>query len=106
MHLNEYQERAKSTDQQPLAGGMDPNSSEMLVPLLGMVGELGERTPSRIQEMAPRQPTKGQAYALFPDRAREELGDLLWYLSNTATKFGLSLEEVGRYNLQKTASVV
>ena len=99
MHLNEYQERAKSTDQQPLGEGTDPNSSEMLVPLLGMVGELGELLAEYKKWLRD-----GQAYALFPDRAREELGDLLWYLSNTATKFGLSLEEVGRYNLQKTAS--
>ena len=42
MHLNEYQEMANSTDQQPLGEDLEPNSSEMLVPLLGMVGELGE----------------------------------------------------------------
>ena len=54
MHLNEYQERAKSTDQQPLGEGMDPNSSEMLVPLLGMVGELGE-----LLEVWPETPWPG-----------------------------------------------
>ena len=59
---------------------MDPNSSEMLVPLLGMVGELGELLAEYKKWLRD-----GQAYALFPDRAREELGDLLWYLSNTAT---------------------
>ena len=60
---------------------MDQNSSEMLVPLLGMVGELGELLAEYKKWLRD-----GQAYALFPDRAREELGDLLWYLSNTATK--------------------
>ena len=41
MHLNEYQEMANSTDQQPLVEDLESNSSEMLVPLLEMVRELG-----------------------------------------------------------------
>ena len=44
----------------------------------------------------------GDSYKLFPDRVKEELGDLLWYLSNVATKHGLTLEDVARYNLYKT----
>ena len=39
---------------------------------------------------------------LFPERVKEELGDLLWYLSNVATKHGLTLEEVADFNLSKT----
>ena len=99
MHLNEYQEMANSTDQQPLGENVEANSPQILVPLLGMVGELGELVAEYKKWLRD-----GQAYNLFPDRAKEELGDLLWYVSNTATKFGLSLEEVGRYNLQKTAN--
>ena len=98
MHLNEYQEIAKSTDQQPLGQNLEPNSSAILVPLLGIVGEVGELMAEYKKWLRD-----GQAYNLFPERAREELGDLLWYVANTATKFGLSLEEVGRHNLQKTA---
>ena len=37
-----------------------------------------------------------------PERVMEELGDLLWYLSNVATKHGLTLEAVATYNLGKT----
>ena len=44
----------------------------------------------------------GDSYKLFPDRVKEELGDLLWYLSNVATKHGLSLEDVATYNLSKS----
>ena len=44
----------------------------------------------------------GDSYRLFPDRVKEELGDLLWYLSNVATKHGLTLEDVAAYNLCKT----
>ena len=98
MDLNEYQEMANSTDQQPLGAKLEANASQILAPLLGMMGELGELVAEHKKWLRD-----GQAYNLFPDRAKEELGDLLWYLSNTATKFGLSLEEVGCYNLQKTA---
>ena len=44
----------------------------------------------------------GASYRLFPERVKEELGDLLWYLSNVATKHGLTLEEVADFNLSKT----
>ena len=99
MHLNEYQEMANSTDQRPLGKSLKANSSEILVPLLGMVGEVGELMAEYKKWLRD-----GQAYNLFPDRAKEELGDLLWYLANTASKFGLSLEDVGRSNLRKTAN--
>ena len=38
---------------------------------------------------------------LFRERFAEELGDLLWYLTNVATKFGLSLTEIVQNNLIK-----
>ena len=96
MDLNEYQRQANETDQQP-AGGIgadDPRS--MLVPLLGLSSEVGEllgEYKKRIRD--------GESYKLFTDRVKEELGDLLWYLSNVATKFGLTLDEVANDNLQK-----
>ena len=33
-----------------------------------------------------------------------ELGDILWYLSETARNFNISLEEVAEYNLKKIRS--
>ena len=99
MHLDEYQKLANNTDQQPIDGAVDPNSSNMLVPLLGMVGELGELLGEYKKWLRD-----GEACHLFPERAREELGDLLWYLSNTATKFGLSLEDIAHHNLGKTGN--
>ena len=34
----------------------------------------------------------GDAHTLFKDRFAEELGDVLWYLANLATKLGLRLD--------------
>ena len=38
---------------------------------------------------------------LFKERVSEELGDLLWYVSNVASKFDLSLSEIAASNLVK-----
>ena len=92
MNLTDYQERAKKTDQLP-AG--DPNA--FIVPLLGMAGEVG----SLLEEYKKYLRDK-DAHLLFPDHVAEELGDILWYLANTATKFDLDLGAIANANLAKT----
>ena len=39
---------------------------------------------------------------MFTERVSEELGDILWYVANIATKAGLDLQEIARNNLAKT----
>ena len=97
MHLNEYQLLAGQTDQQPDAGESGIEHRRILVPLLGLAGEVGELLGEHKKWLRD-----GDSYSLFPERVREELGDLLWYLSNVATKHGLTLEEVASHNLDKT----
>ena len=97
MELNEYQRLANQTDQQPETGTFEADPRSILVPLLGLAGEVGELLGEHKKRLRD-----GDSYKLFPDRVKEELGDLLWYLSNVATKHGLSLEEVATYNLGKT----
>lgn len=97
MELNEYQRLANQTDQQPESGTFDDNPRSILVPLLGLAGEVGELLGEHKKWLRD-----GESYKLFPDRVKEELGDLLWYLSNVATKHGLALEEVAEFNLSKT----
>jgi NTP pyrophosphatase (non-canonical NTP hydrolase) len=97
MELNEYQYLANQTDQQPETGAFEASPRSILVPLLGMAGEVGELLGEHKKWLRD-----GDSYKLFPERVKEELGDLLWYLSNVATKHGLTLEEVASYNLDKT----
>ena len=97
MELNEYQRLANQTDQQPDIGPIEADPRSILVPLLGLAGEVGELLGEHKKRLRD-----GDSYKLFPDRVKEELGDLLWYLSNVAAKHGLSLEDVAMYNLGKT----
>ena len=97
MELNEYQRLANQTDQQPETENLQTGPRSILVPLLGMAGEVGELLGEHKKWLRD-----GDSYKLFPERVKEELGDLLWYLSNVATKHGLTLEEVADFNLSKT----
>lgn len=96
MELNQYQRLANQTDQQPEAEPLAPDLRSIMVPLLGMAGEVGELLGEHKKWLR-----NGESYKLFPERVKEELGDLLWYLSNVATKHGLTLEEVADFNLDK-----
>ena len=97
MELNEYQRLASETDQQPWSGIAESDQRSLLIPLLGLAGEVGELLGEHKKWLRD-----GDSYKLFPDRVKEELGDLLWYLSNVATKHGLSLEDVATYNIGKS----
>jgi hypothetical protein len=44
----------------------------------------------------------GEAYWIFKERIADELGDILWYVANIATKSGLDLEGIAQENLTKT----
>ena len=97
MELNKYQRLANQTDQQPEESNLEADPRSIMVPLLGMAGEVGELLGEHKKWLRD-----GDSYKLFPERVKEELGDLLWYLSNVATKHGLTLEEVAEFNLSKT----
>ena len=97
MELNEYQRLANQTDQQPEVGGFEADPRSILVPLLGLASEVGELLGEQKKWIRD-----GESYRLFPDRVKEELGDLLWYLSNVAAKHGLTLEDIAAHNLDKT----
>ncbi len=96
MDLNEYQRIAKATDQIPATVRSHPSDIAMLIPILGLAGETGT-----ILSEYKKWLRDGPSHELFEERIAEELGDLLWYISNCATKFGLDLEDIARKNNTK-----
>jgi len=97
MDLDSYQREALKTDQVPIASDPAAGAVGLIVPLLGLAGETGQLLSEYKKHLRD-----GPAYLLFKERVAEELGDLLWYVSNVASKFDLSLEDVAQANLDKT----
>ncbi|MEX0661202.1 MAG: nucleoside triphosphate pyrophosphohydrolase family protein [Balneolaceae bacterium] len=93
MNLREYQIKSSETDQHP---GSD-KLLDFLIPVLGLVGEMG----SALSEFKKRL-RDGKSYTSFKPHLEEELGDVLWYLSNIATKMELDLDKIAEKNIKKT----
>jgi len=68
-----------------------------MIPLLGIAGETGTLLAEFKKKIRDK-----ESYEGFTEKAEEELGDILWYLSNVASRLGLSLSEIASKNLQKT----
>jgi NTP pyrophosphatase (non-canonical NTP hydrolase) len=98
MDLTDYQRQAAQTDQRPLTGSSSSGRADaaIVIPLLGIGGELGT-----LQAAYKKFLRDGEAYQPFRDHIRDELGDILWYVADLATKFDLTLEEVADANLHK-----
>src|SRR6266705_6134284 len=91
MDFREYQKKALQTDVIPKAG-----DTPIVVPLLGLSGEVGELVSEYKKQLRDR-----EANLQFKQRVAEELGDIVWYLSNVASKFSLDLNTVAESNLRK-----
>ena len=87
-----YQATAKDTDRN---SGADLKS--VVIPLLGLVGEAGSLLGEYKKLLRD-----GGAHKRFKQQAEEELGDILWYVANIATKFDLDLSALAQRNLIKT----
>ena len=94
MDFNSYQTEALRTDRVPGRGADDDAS--LIVPMLGLAGETGQLLSEYKKHLRD-----GEAHRLFKERVSEELGDLLWYVANVASKFDLSLSDVASANLAK-----
>src|SRR5262245_53943857 len=99
MHLSEYQSLAATTSQ--AKGEVDdigiPVGRGILVPLFGLAGEAGSLLAEYKKYLRD-----GKAHRQFRDQVSEELGDLLWYIADVASKFSLDLDQVAADNLTKT----
>lgn len=86
--FNEYQKEAYSLISEDGKKDMITNG------VLGLAGETGECC-----DIVKKY--KYQGHELDKEHLKDELGDVLWYLAETASGLGITLEEVALYNLDK-----
>jgi NTP pyrophosphatase (non-canonical NTP hydrolase) len=91
MDLRDYQHAVSQTDYLDQKDG-----AGVMVPLLGLAGEVGELASEYKKAIRD-----GDATNLYHARFVEELGDVLWYVADLATKLGFDLNEIAEQNLEK-----
>ena len=87
--VNEYQKLAMTT--------LNPELSQkdiLINGVMGLCGESGEAIDIVKKWLA-------QGHALDKERLAKELGDIAWYLAETATALDLKLEDILQGNLDK-----
>ncbi len=88
LSFNEYQRQAYELIS-------DEGKKDMITNgVLGLAGEVGECC-----DIVKKY--KYQGHELDKVHLKDELGDVLWYIAETASGLGLTLEEVAQYNLDK-----
>lgn len=89
MEFFEYQHKAVSF-------AVYPATHKVLYPTLGLCGEAGE-----VAEKVKKQVRDG---VFNRHEVAKELGDVLWYLTNTCNDIGYNLEEIAAMNIKKLQS--
>lgn len=92
MTLNEYQESTPVT----ISPKSDVPGAYHALALNGEAGELAEKIKKYWRDRTPFESTQ--------QAIKNELGDVLWYVSAVARDWGLTLEQVAQGNLDKIAS--
>lgn len=92
MDFNDYQKLAART--MSPESFENPPGKQIAVYGLGLAGESGE-----VIEIIKKGVGHGQTIDV--DKVKQELGDVLWYLSAIASHFDLTLEEVAQTNVTK-----
>ena len=94
MKFEEYQVAASLT-------ALYPRRKENLeYPTLGLAGEAGE--VANIVKKIERDHA-GVITEEVRNKLKDELGDVLWYISACADELGLTLAEIAEYNVKKLA---
>lgn len=86
MNFDDYQEKAKA-----FAIYEDP-----LYPILGLCSEAGE-VAGKVKKWI----RDGGDYIELYDDLAKELGDVLWYISVTASDLGYNLSDIAQININK-----
>ena len=92
MNFSNYQSKAYETIQRYNAS----ETANEVIPFLGIVGEAG----SVISELKKKL-RDGKSYINFDTNLKEELGDVLWYVSAIASENDMDLGEIAELNLKK-----
>lgn len=93
--FNEYQKHSRKT-------AIYPNLGENFeYPTLGLVGEAGE-VAEKIKKIL--RDKSGSIGKKDKQILIEEIGDVLWYLSNLSSELGLKLGDIAEKNIQKLSS--
>ncbi len=92
MNFTDYQTKSRATAKYPVIG------HGVIYPTLGLTNEAGEVAGKIKKIFRDKDGIIGEA-----ERAAlmSELGDVLWYLSQTATELDLSLDEIAEHNIHK-----
>lgn len=96
MTLDEYQEKAQATAAYPPVGG-----HMWVYPALGLAGEAGE-IANKLKKVI--RDTGGRISPKTQEAIKDELGDVLWYVSQLARELDLGLEEIAQANIAKLSS--
>jgi NTP pyrophosphatase (non-canonical NTP hydrolase) len=90
MNIDAYQEEAHKTDEM----------KKSTVSLYGLAGEVGT-----IFSLFKKRVRDNLSFDKFQEQLREELGDLLWYISSIASIHKLKLSDIAADNLAKSRSL-
>lgn len=94
MNFDEYQSAAGTTALYPR------RLDNLEYPTLGLAGEAGE-VANIVKKIQRDQ--QGVITDEVRTKLKDELGDVLWYISACADELGLSLSEIASYNVNKLA---
>lgn len=89
MEANEYQALALRTSNKALT-----NKEHLINGALGLCGESGE-----VADIIKKHTMQG--HPMDREHIAEELSDVYWYLAETATAIGYTLDEIQRMNVEK-----
>ena len=92
MKFEEYQSEARSTALYP------KRLNNLEYPTLGLAGEAGE--VANIVKKIQRD-HGGVINEEIKGKLKDELGDVLWYISACADELGLTLTEIAAFNVEK-----
>ncbi|WP_167956521.1 nucleoside triphosphate pyrophosphohydrolase family protein [Anaerosporobacter faecicola] len=89
MTINEYQTLAMKTRNKEMS-----QKDTLINGVMGLCGESGEAIDLVKKHLA-------QGHPLNQEELAKELGDIAWYLAETALAIGYSLEEIFQMNIEK-----